>query len=156
MDVRIVYLGPMRAACTNAFGITPEADAWAALLAWAEPRGLLATDRHYRLFGYDNPPANGNGLHGYDTWITVGPAVRCRPEEQVRIREFEGGSYAVTRCVLADVVDTWTRLHEWVLDSPCRPGGHQWLEEYLTMPRAPWQEILLDLYHPIREPGRSQ
>ena len=151
MEVRIVRLEPMRVACANAFGATPEVDAWAVLLAWAEEKGLLNHGRSYRLFGYDNPLGGENGLHGYDTWITVGPDIQCWPEERVRVKEFASGLYAVTRCCLGDSVDAWMRLHEWMTNSPYQMASHQWLEEHLTRPQAPWQDILLDLYHPVAE-----
>ena len=155
MQVRIVRLEPMHVACIKALGATPEADAWTALLTWARGKGLLDGVKPYRLFGYDDPSGGKNGLHGYDTWITVSPDIRCRPEERVQIQEFAGGLYAVTRCRLPDIVDTWARLREWVTNSPYPLGNHQWLEEYLTLPadlahpHASWQDTLLDLYHPV-------
>lgn len=151
MEVRIIRLEPMRVAYVNAFGATPEADAWKVLLDWARGRGLLDEGRSYRLFGYDNPLRAEKELHGYDTWITVGPDVRCHPEERVQVKEFAGGLYAVTRCSLADITEAWMRLHEWVANSPHKMGSHQWLEEHLTIPQAPWQNVLLDLYYPLAE-----
>jgi len=151
MEVRIVHLEPMRVACANAFGVTPEADAWKALLGWAKGRGLLDERRSYRLFGYDNPLSGEKGLHGYDTWITVGPDAQCQSEERVQVKEFAGGLYAVARCSVADVVGTWIRLREWVLSSSYETGNCQWLEEHLTLPQAPWQDVLLDLHYPLAE-----
>jgi DNA gyrase inhibitor GyrI len=151
MEVRIVRLEPMRVAYVNAFGATPEADAWKVLLGWAKGKGLLDGGRSYHLFGYDNPPRGEKGLHGYDTWITVGTDVQCRPEERVQAKEFAGGLYAVTRCSVADVVDTWMKLHEWVTNSRYQMDNRQWLEEHLTLPQAPWQDVLLDLYYPLAE-----
>jgi len=151
MEVRIVRLEPMRVAYVNAFGATPEADAWKVLLGWAKGKVLLDGGRSCRLFGYDNPLGGEKGLHGYDTWITVGADVQCRPEERVQVKEFSGGLYAVTRCCLADIVDTWMRLHEWVASSPHKMGSYQWLEEHLTLPQAPWQDVLLDLHYPLAE-----
>ncbi len=149
MEVRIVRLEPMRVACVNAFGATPEADAWKVLLGWAKGKGLLAEGRSYRLFGHDSTPTGEKGLHSYNAWITIGPDTQCLPGEHVQVKEFASGLYAVTRCYLADIVDTWTKLREWVLNSPYKTGHHQWLEEHLTLPQAPWQDVLLDLYYPL-------
>ena len=149
MQVRIERLEPMRVASVSAYSTTPEADAWDALLAWAKGKGLLNGGMAYRLFGYDLPSQGENAPRGYRTWITLGPDFQCGPEESVQTQEFGGGLYAVTRCRLADIVDTWAKLHEWVKQSPYRIGRHQWLEEHLTLPQSPWQDVMLDLFHPI-------
>ncbi len=149
MQVHIVRLEPMQVACASAYSATPEADAWAVLLGWARGKGLVNGSTTCRMFGYDLPLRAESGLRGYRTWITLRPNVQCGPEDPVQEQRFDGGLYAVTRCRLADIVDTWMRLHEWVRRSPYRIGSHQWLEEHLTLPQSPWQEVMLDLYHPI-------
>jgi len=149
LDVRIVELKPMRVASVYGFGESPESIAWAKLVAWAKPRGLLDDRKQHRIFGFNNPnPAPGSPNYGYEFWIVVGPDVE--PEEAVRIHEFLGGLYAVTRCKgVENITDTWKRLVRWLADSPYKHAGHQWLEEHLHAVDAPQDEFILDLYAPI-------
>jgi DNA gyrase inhibitor GyrI len=151
MEVRVVRLEPMHVAYTQAYGATPEAEAWATLLAWAGAKGLLGQRPTCRFFGYDDLPEDARGRHGYETWISLESEGQSPRDEPVRGKAFEGGLYAVARCRLADSVDTWRRLHAWVGGSVYGPGTHQWLEEHLALPGPPWQNILLDLYHPLAE-----
>jgi DNA gyrase inhibitor GyrI len=113
-------------------------------------------EKHYRLFGYNNPdPTPGSPNYGYDVWLTVDESVK--PDGETRIIEFSGGLYAVTRCEVKhpweDIPGTWQRLFKWMQGSKYHQGRHQWLEEQL----GPLEEIdgrlpfTLDLYLPIGE-----
>ena len=76
MDIRIVNLTPMRVACVNGFGESPEGLAFDKMRAWAESHNLHGTS--YRLFGYNNPdPSPGSPNYGYDVWITVDESVQA-------------------------------------------------------------------------------
>jgi len=154
LDVRIVKLPPMRVACVNGFGNSPEGMAFDKMKAWAEAHNLPG--RQYRLFGYNNPdPSPGSPNYGYDVWITVDESVQGNDE--ARIIEFPGGLYAVTRIEVIDPADniysTWQKLIKWRESSKYRHGGHQWLEEHI----GPLDEMggdqpfTLDLYLPIVE-----
>jgi DNA gyrase inhibitor GyrI len=82
--------------------------------------------------------------------MAVGPDVE--PEGDIRIVEFSGGRYAVTRCEgLPTIGDTWKRLAGWLEDSEYTHAHHQWLEEVITPPRTPPDEMVLDLYIPIAD-----
>ena len=154
LNARIVRLEPIRIASVRVFGTAPESEAWSKLAAWAEPRGLFDLGRH-RVFGFDNPPpSEGSSSYGYEFWLTVGPEVK--PEQDVEIKEFPGGLYAVARCEVrgdpwAAIPSTWEKVDAWVKDSPYKRAEHQWLEEHLTPPdnaRAEWD---MDLYLPISQ-----
>lgn len=149
LDVRIARLEPMRVASFYGFGESPEMEAWGKLVAWAEPRGLLADRAKHRIFGFNNPnPSHGSPNYGYEFWVTVAPDYK--PADEVRILAFPGGPYAVTRCLGADhIAETWHRLARWLAEGPHEMGGHQWLEEHLSRPDGPPDELLLDLYAPI-------
>jgi DNA gyrase inhibitor GyrI len=158
MQVRIVRLEPMRVACVPAVGLTPEAEAWTRLLAWAGQRGLAqqpadedgrGAQPGQRLFGYDGSLVGPDGQHAYVACLALEPASSIKEGEPVELRDLEGGLYAVARCQLADVAETWGRLGLWVESSAYRRGAHPWLEEHLTWPLAPWHEVVLDLYHPV-------
>lgn len=153
LKVRIVRLEPMRVASVHALGASPERDALGKLLAWAEPKGLLSDHETHRIFGFDNPnPSPGSPNYGYEFWITVGPEVE--PEGEVRIQDFDGGLYAVTRCQgVSNIGATWKTLGTWVEDSKYRSARHQWLEEHIGPADAPQDEeaLVLDLFFPIAE-----
>ena len=151
-DVRIVELEPMRVASAHAFGPGPEGAAMQKLMAWAEPKGLLADPGKHRVFGFNNPdPSPGSPNYGYEFWIVVGPDVE--PEGDIKIKEFSGGLYAVSRCeVLGDAYDVipaaWKQLVVWRENSTHQCGSHQWLEESLG-PFGSTDSFTLDLYLPI-------
>ena len=154
LDVRIIGLEPMRVASFWGFGESPEREAWDRLLAWARPRGLLEDLETHRLFGFNNPsPSAGSPNYGYETWIVVDAGTEA--EGGAKIVDFDGGLYAVTRCVVPkgqfDVIGvTWQRLVSWREDSRFKCAAHQWLEETVPM-ELPGTEFVLDLYLPIAE-----
>ncbi len=154
IEVRIVKLPPMRVACVNGFGGSPEEMAFDKLKAWATAHNLL--DKSYRLFGYNNPdPSPGSPNYGYDVWITVGESIQA--DEEARLLEFPGGLYAVTRLQVnnpgSDIPDTWQKLVKWMENSKYQPGRHQWLEEHIGPldEMGGEQPFTLDLHLPIAE-----
>ncbi len=159
LDVQIVKLEPMRVASVWGFGESPENVAWSKLKAWAEPKGLLDDPEKHPIFGFNNPnPSAGSPNYGYELWIAVDRDVE--PEDDVRLLDFAGGLYAVTRCVVPtgnyDVIGaTWRQLVAWREDGRYRHARHQWLEKSAPLPRdedgspLPGIEFVLDLYLPI-------
>jgi DNA gyrase inhibitor GyrI len=152
-DVRIVTLPPMRVASSLGYGATPEMFAWEKILAWAERHGAL-TDPAARWFGFNNPsPSAGSPNYGYEQWVTVGPD--AQPEGDVEIKEFGGGLYAVSRCTLEHIFESWQALVAWRERNGYRASHHQWLEESINPPRTGAavgaNEAVMDLYLPIAE-----
>jgi DNA gyrase inhibitor GyrI len=153
LDVRIIKLEPLRVASAHAYSGSPERDAGAKLVAWAEPKGLLEDRKTHRVFGFNNPdPSPGSPNYGYEFWVVVGPDVE--PEGEIKIKDFPGGLYAVTRCEVKnpweDIPSTWKRLAAWRENSKYRGAHNQWLEEHLS-PLGSSEEFVLDLYMPIVE-----
>jgi DNA gyrase inhibitor GyrI len=154
LDVRIVTLPPMRVACLNGFGESPEGQARNKMRAWARSQDLL--NLPYRLFGYNNPdPAPGSPNYGYDFWMTIDDSVV--PAGDASLVNFPGGLYAVTHLDVdnawEDIPSTWQKMFSWVETSPYHMGRHQWLEEHLDPLDSPGsgQNFALDLYLPISE-----
>jgi predicted transcriptional regulator YdeE len=105
------------------------------------------------VFGFNNPnPSPGSPNYGYDLWITIGPEEEA--EDDMRILDFPGGLYAVTRLVEQGdfgkaIPAAWAGLHTWCEHSRYRIGRHQWLEEHSRTADAPPGQWTLDLYMPI-------
>lgn len=155
LDVRLVTLAPMRVASFYGFGPSPEFVAWEKLMAWSRPNGLLDGPAQARIFGFNNPnPSAGSPNYGYEFWIEVDPQRKFEVGEKadVKILDFDGGRYAVTRCQGVEAIPaTWQSLVHWLADSSHQPGSHQWLEEHLGPVDAPAEEWVFDLYAPIAE-----
>ena len=104
------------------------------------------------MFGFNSPnPSEAGGEYGYEFWISAPPGATPTPD--VEIKEFPGGTYAVTKCRLAgepNVMETWKLLWEWV-----QASKHRWRKthelEKLLNPMAPEEEIELELYLPIED-----
>jgi len=154
LEVSIVTLPPMRVACINGFGESPEGQALEKMKAWAKLSNLYG--KPYRLFGFNNPdPTPGSPNYGYDVWLTLDSTVEVKGE--ARLLEFPGGLYAVTRCEVnkpwEDIPSTWQKMVKWMETSRFHHGRHQWLEEHigaLEVMEAN-QPFALDLYLPIEE-----
>lgn len=154
MQVRIVKLEPMRVASVLGFGQEPENEAWAKLMAWAKPKGLLSDQEHHRIFGFNNPsPTPGSPNYGYEFWIVVGHDAQS--EGDVEIKDFPGGLYAAARCDVQDkpyetIPAAWKQLVLWRENSPYKSASHQWLEEHISG-QDTGGDWIMDLYLPIAE-----
>jgi AraC family transcriptional regulator len=151
LEVKIVKLEPLRVAYALGFGTGPELEAWEKILAFGRSKGLLEEPDKARFFGFNNPdPSPGSPNYGYEQWMVVGDDVE--PEGDVKIKDFTGGLYAVTRFEgLENIGEVWKQLAMWREDSPYKVGHHQWLEELLTAVDAPPDEYVFNLWLPIAE-----
>ena len=150
LDVRIVKLEPMRVASAYGFGPEPEPIAVEKMRAFLEARGMLeGYGTAHPSYGFNNPgPAAGRPEYGYEIWVPVADEVR--PEADVRIGQFHGGPYAVTRCEgLGNIGTVWDELHQWGRASPHGSGYHQWLENLHNPLESNLSKYVFDLYLPI-------
>jgi effector-binding domain-containing protein len=82
--------------------------------------------------------------------MVVGGEVEA--EGDVKIKDFSGGLYAVTRFKgLENIGQVWKDLVRWQEDSKYKSGSHQWLEELHTSVDSPPEEYVFDLWLPIME-----
>lgn len=158
--VEIVELEPMQVASVQAISETPEHDAWEKMRTWAEPKGLLEDLEKHPVFGFNNPdPSPGQKEYGYEFWIRVGPGIE--PEGEIKIKEYQGGLYAVTVCNLKEEIESeffrkegylesWKKIVDWVKSSKYEFGSHQCLEKAHD-PGASEEKLILDIYCPIRK-----
>ncbi|MFX0015048.1 MAG: GyrI-like domain-containing protein [Promethearchaeota archaeon] len=154
LDVRILTLEPMRVARVQVISKSPEQDAWTKMQAWAAKYRLLDNIQEYPVFGFNNPdPSPDKEEYGYEFWIKI-PA-EIQPEGEIKERNFKGGLYAVTttRIIIdeSNIIPAWKKLAEWVKKSNRYDfGSHQWLEKIIN-PKAPPEDLILDLHCPIKE-----
>ena len=151
LEVRIVQLEPLRVATALGFGEQPETIAWEKILKWAREQGIDLQKARY--FGFNNPnPSPGSPNYGYEQWIVAAPGMEG--SDEVEIKEFPGGLYAVARCEgIQNIGDVWKALVAWRDESPYKKAQHQWLEECLTPPigEMALEDYVFDLYAPIAE-----
>jgi DNA-binding HxlR family transcriptional regulator/DNA gyrase inhibitor GyrI len=160
LKVRIVELEPMRVASVRAISETPEHDAWQKMREWAEPKGFLEDIEKHPVFGFNNPnPSLNRKDYGYEFWMRVGPDIKS--EGDIKIKEFEGGLYAVITCNLKQeleseffqkegYLESWKKLTDWVKSGEYEFGQHQCLERAHD-PDASVEEMVLDLYCSIEK-----
>lgn len=149
LDVRIVRLPKMRVASGYGFSDSPEEMAWDKLLRWARENGLLQKG-DVRFFGFNNPnPSPGSPNYGYEQWMMIEPGTEVVGE--IKEVNFDGGLYAVTRCKLPQIGETWQALLEWCENSQYLHAHHQWLEESITPVGTPFDDVVMDIFLPIAE-----
>lgn len=157
LQVRLINLSPLRVVSLSGFGPSPEELAFQKLDAWAGPRGLLADPEAHPVFGFNNPdPSAGSPDYGYELWLVVGPDFELEEGEDVRLHDFPGGRYAVTRCEVPEGDDpglevigqTWQELVAWREENGYQCGHQQWLEKMVPADLS-GVRFVLDLYLPI-------
>lgn len=149
IEVKIVKLEPLRVASVQGFGQNPEEQATSKLHHWLTKKGWINDLGAHRFFGFNNPePSPGSPNYGYELWVTVPDDVE--PDDDVRIKSFGGGLYAVTHCKLPVITPTWKQLVIWREGSGYKAASHQWLEECHNQ-FAAFEDMEFDIYLPIAE-----
>ena len=132
---RIVKLYPMRVASVRAVGKEPEIEAFRLMANWARELGVLKAEGT-RFFGFDNPAPSGyGGDYGYEVWMTVGDDIQGT--EDIKIKNVTGGSYAVTRTTLENIMATWMNHQVWMAWLEANDAAHDDTRHLL-------EEVLLD------------
>ena len=160
MKVDLVELPPMKVVSFHGFGPGPEDIALAAMQEWASKHQYFE-QKNARCFGFNNPdPTPGSPNYGYEVWLPVPQEVEVK---DATVKEFAGGTYAVTHCMgeMKDAAEfipnAWKRLMEWFENSSLQMGKHQWLEEQLgekglTIPEmGKTGKLSLNLYLPVKK-----
>jgi DNA gyrase inhibitor GyrI len=150
-NVRIVRLEPMRMIAAHGFGSQPEGAAWEKINAFIRKHGLIKEGKYPATFGFNNPnPTIGSPNYGYEIWLPV--EEHLQPEGDLRLVDFQGGLYAVTRFKdLQNIGDIWGQLVRWREGSNYKCGHHQCLEHLLEGSEASPESMVFDLYLPISE-----
>lgn len=152
LDIRIETLPPMRVISAYGFGPQPEGVAADKMNAFLQAKGLLAgygsAIPHY---GFNNPsPSSGSPNYGYEIWAVTPPEVE--PEGDLRLVQFTGGLYAVTRFEnLENIGRMWAELVKWRENSRYQEACHQWLEHLLNPLEPDMTKYVFELYLPIKE-----
>jgi DNA gyrase inhibitor GyrI len=150
-EVQITQLKPMRVASAYGFGEHPEKLAWQQMVKWAQPKGFLRNIQAHPIFGFNNPyPTPEAPQYGYEFWIKVEQEVES--EGTIRIVEFLGGKYAVTRCDVnghpESIPESWQHLAKWCNDNNHPLAQHPALEQFLGTPDD-LEHLVLMLHCPI-------
>ena len=162
LQVEIVRLAPLQVASFYSFGSEPEFQAAAKMLAWAEPRGLYDEGMAHRVFGFNNPsPTAGSPNYGYEFWLELkdgetelisAAAADALSAEEVELKSFDGGLFAVARCRgVAAVPDTWRQLVTWLEDSRYTMSYGQCLEQHTGRINGDIEALQFALYQAIVE-----
>lgn len=149
-EIRVLRLRPMKVAYYRVISDQPENDAWNVMNPWIKENKLneLFTTRY---MGFNNPnPTPDSNTYGYEVWITVTDNVTGNDE--IGIKEFEGGLYAVASTNMYDIVQSWQLLYnqinkneDYVIDE------RRWIEEHLILDENSWgSNMQVDLYCPIK------
>ena len=149
LQVKIVQLEPMRVAVSYGFGKNPEELAFAKIEIFASKHGLLHNDMLPTTFGFNNPdPSPGSPNYGYEVWLPIQAAVG--PDEELAIKEFTGGMYAVTSLMGVEKIgEVWKQLVIWQEKSEFKRGNHQWLEKLLNPSEKDISKLMFELFLPI-------
>ena len=152
LDVRMIKLEPMRVLSAYGFGASPEVIAHEKITSFLKMHGMYADyGTKYPSFGFNNPnPSPASPNYGYEIWVPVGSEVE--PDGDIRLVEFSGGLYAVTRFEgLSNIGRVWNELVTWREGSPYKRAHHQWLEHLINPQEADQEKYVFDLYLPVAE-----
>ena len=151
LEVRIVKLEPMRMLSAYGFGTEPESIAWEKFKAFGLKAGTFTEGEYPTTYGFNNPnPSAGSPNYGYEIWLPVDENVQ--PDGDLRIVDFPGGLFAVTRFKnLENIGKVWKQLVQWRENSKYKCGQQQCLEHLLAGPEGPIEDFVFDLYLSITE-----
>ena len=137
----------MRVASFRVVSESPEHDAWEQLKSWANVRGYLEDLKEHPIFGFNNPnPSPDRKEYGYEFWIRIPPDTEA--EDEIEIKDFPGGLYAVTTHKGFPNPEVWMSLWNWVQSSSYKWRKTNELEKPHN-PLASHDEMTFDLYLPI-------
>jgi effector-binding domain-containing protein len=151
IEVRIVKLEPMRMISSFGFGPEPEGIAWEKIIAFGRKNNLFMGADYPTTYGFNNPnPTKGSPNYGYEIWLPVDENVQ--PEGDLRIIDFKGGLYGVTRFKgLDNIGRVWGQLVKWQEGSKYKLAAYQCFEHLLEGAGGPPEGLVFDLYLPIAE-----
>jgi len=160
---RIVKLPSMKVASFHAMGEflgDPEDKASKKLGNWARPREIF-DDPTFKIFGFNNPDPKFNketkeflidkdNPYGYEFWVSLSPDFEL--DDDINIKEFEGGLYVVSRSKgVHKLGEVWKNLYDWVKENnKYKFAPHQCLEHNINK-EGDGERILFDVYFPISE-----
>lgn len=153
LEVKIVKLAPMKVVSFHAMGKEigdPETKAFEMLKNFAND--YLKKPEKYPVYGFNNPdPSPDKEEYGYEFWIKLDPSMNIKGRD---IKEIESGLYAVTTTRLVvedDMIPAWKQLVNWVKESDIYDFHKGFCLEKHLNPLAAFENIMLDLYCPIKE-----
>lgn len=118
------------------------------MLGWCKKRGFSIDDKNNLIFGFNNPnPVPGKPDYGYEFWFKVDE--NEKPEDDIRIVEFNGGNYAVAECTgPLNLPQSWRALYRWCSENNYKHGYHQPLER-IRENITDIEKMKIELYCPV-------
>jgi DNA gyrase inhibitor GyrI len=161
MLVKIVRLPQFKAISFHSGkSSSPEEDAWARLMEFAEPKGFFDNPTVYQVFGRNNPMSVSKPeLHGYEFLLTVHDDFVF--DGDVREFNFKGGLFAVVSARgISQMQANWQDIVKWVGQHPEYTHGYPKDYDFEKQPalelehhRNPRDQdvtsFLIDYYYPI-------
>lgn len=150
--IRIEKLPSMRVAVFRGYSTSPEMEAKALAVSFAEEKGLIQENNTLKTFGFNKPAPwiTTEDAYGYELWVVVSPEVEIPP--YVLAKDFPGALCAVTSIdKLADIGPAWEYLYDWVNNNPDYEHAHlDGLEEVISPLDTPEEEYSFNLYLPVK------
>ena len=152
MEVRIEIVEPMRVAFIRHTGPYMECKtAWDKLCAWAGPKGIFNANPKVIGICHDDPQVTPPEKIRYDACLTVNEETEA--EGEVGIQVIGGGKYAVClhKGPYEGLEATYAEIMgKWLPQSGQELGENPSFVLYLNSPDAPPEELLTDLYIPLK------
>jgi DNA gyrase inhibitor GyrI len=141
LNVKIEKLEPMEVAIVMGKGEAPEKMAWDKLMTFTKSAKLKMDSKKHRIFGYDT-------RRGYS--LVISGAEDMKVERDMVVRYHPGGTFATVTCKgVKNIPLTWKQLEEWQKTSGYKMVLALCLEENLSAPGTPLDEMETKLYLPI-------
>ena len=150
--VTLVNLPPLRVAAAHAFGVEPESTAMERLLGWAGEQNLWPAARPRRFSGFNSPnPSPDSPEYGYEFWMALHESDNPVFTDEVRLKHFPGGQFAVVRCHgVENLRSSWQGLVNWAETNHRPLADNLLLEEFIIWENVSPDRFVFDLYLPLK------
>jgi DNA gyrase inhibitor GyrI len=143
LDVKIEKLEPMQVAFVMGKGEEAEKIAWSKLMTWTKSVGIKMDYKMHRIFGHDTRTGYKLGISGVEG---------IKVEKDIVVKYYPGGIFATVTCKgIKNIPLAWKELEEWQKSSEYKLAMALSLEENLSAPGTPLDEMETKLYLPIIE-----
>ena len=161
--IRVSYLEPCQVASFHvADSLTPEDEAHALFINWAEKKGILPEQRFLPLIGFNHPWGPEGEKRGYELVCVLENLGDIDLSDTV-VKEFSGGLFAVITIPGIDrIMQGIELIHQWINNHPNYEANYPTdyrhgidptpeYEVVYTWNATKLEDYILDYYIPIKE-----